>query len=279
MRLLDGKLLAKKIRSQIKEQILLLDKKPTLAIILVGDDPASHLYVSLKEKACREVGINFEGWLFPEFASEEELLKKINELNSREEIDGILVQLPLPQQNANKIIIAVKPAKDVDGFHPKNLRCLETGKSCFISPVVLGVVRLLEETNEPLNGKKAILVMSKIFAQPFINVLNRAGVITELIAPENPLLKEKTKDKDLIITAIGQPNLITGEMLKDGVIVIDVGTSRLENKTIGDVNEESTREKTGWLTPVPGGVGPMTVAMLLQNVLTAANQKNKAKIV
>lgn len=270
MQLLNGKKIAKQIRSSIKEYISHLPKTPGLAVILVGSDPASHLYVSLKEKACLEVGINFEKYLFPAFVTEEELLKKINELNNRKDISGILVQLPLPEQNADHIISAINPAKDVDGFHPKNLRCLETDKACLISPVVLGVMRLLKETGEPLTNKKIGLVMSEIFARPFRAVLQKAGAIVDVISTENKNLKEKTKDCDILITAVGQPNLITGEMIKKNATIIDIGTSKVNNKVVGDIDQTSVEPKVGWITPVPGGVGPMTVALLLQNVLVAS---------
>lgn len=274
MQFLNGKIIAKQIRAGIQEYILHLPQVPGLAVILVGTDPASHLYVSLKEKACQETGIKFERFLFPDFVKEEELLKKINELNNRTDINGILIQLPLPNQNADKIIAAIEPKKDVDGFHPENLRCLEAGKPCLVSPVVLGVMHLIKEARETLTKKKAILIMSQLFAHPFEIILSREGIGVETISPDDPELTAKTKNSDLLITAVGRPSLITGEMIKPGAIVIDIGTTRINDKVVGDVESSSVEIVAGWLTPVPGGVGPMTVAMLLKNVLEA--QKNQS---
>lgn len=277
MQLLNGKKIAKQIRSEIKKQISELKVKPGLAVILIGADPASHLYVSLKEKACREVGINFEKFLFPPFSEEDEIIKKIEELNEKKDINGILVQLPLPGQNADKIIAAIDPNKDVDGFHPDNLHRLETNQLCLVSPVVLGVMRLIRETNEPLTGKKAALIMSKIFARPFRAVLARAGANVEIIAPEDQMLGEKTKNSDILIVAVGQPNFITGTMVKTGATVIDIGTSRLKNRVVGDVDSISVKTNTAWLAPVPGGVGPMTVAMLLSNTIAAFRNQQSSE--
>jgi len=271
MPLLNGKIIAEQILSSLKNQISHLNKVPGLAVILVGNDPASHLYVSLKEKACKKVGIYFEKNLFPETASSDEIIKKIIELNERHDIDGILVQLPLPNQDTDKIIAVMEPNKDVDGFHPENLRRLETGEPCLISPVVLGVMKLLAETQELLAGKTAILVMSQIFAQPFKNALNKKEIKVEIVSAENLNLSEKIKNGDVIITAVGQPGLITGELIKSGAIVIDVGTTKVNGKVLGDVETASVEKKAAWLTPVPGGVGPMTVAMLVQNVIQAAS--------
>lgn len=271
MQLLNGKIIAEQIRSGLKERVSRIKNKPGLAVILVGTDPSSHLYVSLKEKACREVGINFFKFFFPAFVTEEELLKKIEELNNQKNINGVLVQLPLPGQDTDRVIAAILPSKDVDGFHTENQRRLEAGEPCLVSPVVLGVMRLIEETRESLVGKKAILIMSKIFAQPFRAVLQRAGATVEIASPEDTALKEKTKNSDILITAVGQPDLITGEMVKNGATVIDIGTSRVEDRIVGDVDRASVEPKAGWLTPVPGGVGPMTVAMLIRNVVSTAN--------
>jgi len=267
MPLLNGKIIAAQIRSSLKDFIEHQAKKPGLAVILVGDDPASHLYVSLKEKACLSVGIHFEKYLFPASTTDEEILKKITELNQQQNIDGILVQLPLPNQDTDKIIAAINPKKDVDGFHPENLLNLENNKPGVISPVVLGVINLLEITHEPLAGKKAALVMSKIFARPFEAILAHKKIVTEIVSAEDLDLKEKIKNSDIVVTAVGKPNLITGEMIKTGAIVIDVGTTRVGKKVVGDVDQLSVEPVAGWLTPVPGGVGPMTVAMLLRNVV------------
>jgi methylenetetrahydrofolate dehydrogenase (NADP+)/methenyltetrahydrofolate cyclohydrolase len=275
MQFLNGKKIAGEIRRELKEKISRLKTKPGLAVILVGDDPASHLYVSLKERACLETGIFFEKFLFPAEVSEGELLKKVGELNKRSNIHGILVQLPLPQQDTNRIIAAIDPNKDVDGFHLENLRRLEAGEKCLISPVVLGVRRLVEETHEVLVEKKAVLVMSKIFARPFVAVLSKLGLEVTVVSPEAAGLSEETKKSDLLITAVGQPNLISASMIKPGAIVIDIGTTRVGEKVVGDVNRAEAEKVVAYLTPVPGGVGPMTVALLLSNVVLAANKDNQ----
>lgn len=275
MHLLNGKTLAAEIRAKIKKEVTGLAKKPGLAVILVGNDLASRLYVSLKEKACLEAGIYFEKHLFLAEATEEELLKKIYELNERPEINGILVQLPLPQQAADKIVAAIDPQKDVDGFHPENLRRLEAGEACLVSPVVLGVMALLKKTSESFVGKSAVLIMGQIFARPFRAVLSQQKIKAKVISPGETNLSDKIKNSDLVITAVGQPNLITVGMIKPQTIIIDIGTTRLGNKVVGDVDAASVKSLTGWLTPVPGGVGPMTVALLLQNVLDAARLRNQ----
>ncbi|MFH1252851.1 MAG: bifunctional 5,10-methylenetetrahydrofolate dehydrogenase/5,10-methenyltetrahydrofolate cyclohydrolase [Candidatus Uhrbacteria bacterium] len=274
MRLLDGKTLAKKIRATVKNEVASLATKPGLAVILVGSDPASHLYVSLKEKACLTAGINFTKYLFLAQTTEAELLQKINELNQDQKINGILVQLPLPNQNADKIIAAINPNKDVDGFHPENLRRLEANETCLVSPVVLGVMELLKKTGESLNNKKAVLVMSQIFARPFTAVFNQQKIQTEIVSADDPNIFAKTKNSDILITAVGRPNLIVSQGLKNGAIVIDIGTTHLNGKVVGDVDISSIESTDGWLTPVPGGVGPMTVALLLRNVLAASKQHN-----
>jgi methylenetetrahydrofolate dehydrogenase (NADP+)/methenyltetrahydrofolate cyclohydrolase len=270
MFILNGKKISAQIRQDIKKQVTAMANKPGLAVILVGNDPASHLYVSLKERACLEARIYFEKYLFSAETTDEKIIEKIDELNNRSNISGILVQLPLPNQNTDKIIAAIDPDKDVDGFHPENLRRLENNQPCLLSPVVLGVKKLLEETGEPLANKKAVLIMSKIFAKPFVLVLKHLGVESEIVSADDPKISEKTKSGDLLIVAVGKPKLITGSTIKPGAIVIDIGTTRVGEKVVGDVGGDSVEALAGWFTPVPGGVGPMTVAMLLWNVLNAS---------
>jgi methylenetetrahydrofolate dehydrogenase (NADP+)/methenyltetrahydrofolate cyclohydrolase len=269
MNLLNGKIIAAQIRASVRDKILHLPRIPGLAVILVGEDPASYLYVSLKERACEEVGINFEKYVFPSSATEEEILRKIEVLNLRQDINGILLQLPLPGQNASKLISAINPEKDVDGFHDENLKHLAADEQCLISPVVLGVTRLIDETRESFSGKKAILVMSGLFAQPFVAMLSRYDIASEIISPNDSDFVKKTKSGDILITALGKPNLITGEMIKPEAVVIDIGTTKVGKKTVGDIDFETISRVASWLTPVPGGVGPMTVAMLTRNVVEA----------
>lgn len=295
-KIIDGKSLAQKIRSEIKKEIAKFGTKPGLAVILVGRDPASHLYVGLKEKAAAEVGIHFEKYLFFAAEPEEKIIKKIQELNNNPDIHGILVQLPLPPHfNESKIIVTIDPKKDVDGFHPANIEKLLRNKPTIVPPVISGILKLLEATGEEIVNKKiAILANSETFAKPLAKVLENFLIrknqrrfiamatnlrqhqnqITITISPIDPT--PFTRDADIIITALGRPKFLTGEMIKEGAILIDVGTTRLEDSTIvGDVDFESVSQKASWLTPVPGGVGPMTVAMLLKNVLESAKQKRQ----
>lgn len=271
-KIIDGKKIAAEIRAKIKNEITKLGISPGLAVILVGADPASHLYVSLKEKAAAEVGIHFEKYLFFAGEPEEKIIAKIQELNSRPDIHGIIVQLPLPSgYNENKIIAAIDPGKDADGFHPENIEKLLAGEPEIIPPIILGILRLIEPTGAELRNKKiAILANSEILAKPLEKILE-GNEIKTIITPET--LTDKISDVDIVISALGRPKIITGEMIKPGATLIDVGTTRLEGgATVGDVDFDSASQVAGWITPVPGGVGPMTVAMLLRNVLDLAKK-------
>lgn len=265
--IINGRTLAKRIREKMRERVAKLPSQPGLAVILVGSDPASHTYVALKERAAAEVGIHSE--TFPYFATvkDDELIEKIKELNQREDIHAILVQLPLPNHDEDRIIAAIDPAKDVDGFHPKNLEKTRAGNISMISPVALGVLKLIDASERPITGLNAVLVCSQLFAEPIQILLEERGVKSQVISPDDPNLAEKTKNADIIVVAVGRPGLITGEMVAPGAIVIDVGTTRVEEKLKGDVDRESVEPIAGWLTPVPGGVGPMTVAMLMVGVV------------
>jgi len=273
--IIDGKKIATEIRAEIKKEIAKLGVKPGLAVILVGADPASHLYVNLKEKAAAEVGIHFEKYLFFATEPEEKIIKKIQELNDNHDIHGILVQLPLPSgYNENKIIAAINPKKDADGFHPNNIEKLLHDEPFIIPPVISGILKLIEATGEEIINKKiAILANSETFIRPLQKILEKDNRVVYAIAPEDAV--SITRDADVIIVALGRPKFLTAEMIKPGVILIDVGTTRLEDSTtIGDIDFESASAKAGWITPVPGGVGPMTVAMLLKNVLELARKSN-----
>lgn len=267
--LLDGKALGATIREKVKVRVATFSSPPTLAVILVGDDPASHLYVSLKQQACEEAGIGFELFRYTAEMPEEELLNIINELNAREEVTGILVQLPLPTQNADRIIAAIHPNKDVDGFHPENLRHLEAGEPGIVPALELGIMKLLSEALKTLpHPSSALIVGSAFFARPLLSLLKEIRVQATNVSADDASLDEKTRAADLLIVAVGRPGLMTKEMVKPGAIVIDVGTTRLNGRTVGDVSEDVS-EVAAALTPVPGGVGPMTVAMLLLNILKA----------
>lgn len=274
--MLDGRAMAQRIREKVKQRVLKLPTRPGLAVLLVGSDPASHTYVGIKQKACEEVGIRFEKFLY--FATEEEkmLIEKIRELNARSDIHGILVQLPLPSQDASRVIAKIDPNKDVDGFHPENLRRLKAGEPAIASAVALGVVKLIEMAERAERAEwGAVIVSSPLFAEPLITLLTEQGIEATVVDYADPALTTKTKMADILIVAVGRPGFITGDMVKPGAVVIDVGTTKVDDALMGDVNRASVEKVAGALTPVPGGVGPMTVAMLLVNVLKAYDLQNR----
>lgn len=273
MKLLDGKTLAAKIREGVRARVAERREKPGLAILLAGEDPASHLYVNLKERACAEVGIYFEKFLFDADTTTETLVTKVRELNARTDIHGILVQLPLPEQDEDTVIAAIDPTKDVDGFHPANLARLERGEPCLAPATALGIMKLIDASGVGLAGKKAVMIGSELFTRPLRALLREHGVDLERLDPEAPDLLEQSRKADIVIIAVGKPGILSPDGIKDGAIVIDVGTTRANGKILGDVAPEVIEQKEGWITPVPGGVGPMTVAMLLQNVFKAAMLK------
>lgn len=264
--ILNGRQLAVRIREKIKTRAASLPSQPGLAVLLVGADPASHTYVGLKRAACEEAGIRFEQSLYFATEPEETLIKKIDELNKRNDIHGILVQLPLPTQDADRVIAAIDPLKDVDGFHPANLEALRRGEPGIASAVALGVMKLLDEAKA--HGH-ACIVSSTLFAAPLEILLKERGVTSTVVQPEDSNFVEQTRRADIIIVAKGIPGLIRGNMVKPGATVIDVGTTRTGEGLKGDVEFESVEPVAGAITPVPGGVGPMTVAMLLVNILKA----------
>ena len=269
MKVIDGKELAASIRENVKSRVEKLSETPGLAIILVGNDPASHVYVNLKQKACEEVGIHFEKFLYEEDIPTETILEKINELNNRKEINGVLVQLPLPNQDEDIVIKAIDPKKDVDGFHPDNRAYLKDHKPCLAPATALGILKLIDATEQKLSGMHAAVIGSKLFSEPVRILLTDRGVETDRLDPSSLSLVEDASKYDILITVVGRPGLITSDMIKNGAIIIDVGTTRIEDKIVGDVSPEVMEQKNGWITPVPGGVGPMTVSMLLVNVLKA----------
>lgn len=249
MKIINGKKIADRILADLTKEIKKKKLNPSLAVILVGDNPVSLLYVQKKEQAAQKIGVEIKKYLLLEKVSEKEILDLINSLNDNRQVNGILVQLPLPNHlAADKIIQAVRPAKDVDGF-VKNSR--------FKSPFILAVERALQETSRDLTGKKAVaLVNSDIFGQVLKSQLKKLEFIKDL------------KKADIIITALGRPQIIKGEMIKQGAILIDGGISKIDGKTVGDIDRESVKEKAKWLAPVPGGLGPLTVAFLLKNLVT-----------
>jgi methylenetetrahydrofolate dehydrogenase (NADP+)/methenyltetrahydrofolate cyclohydrolase len=264
--ILNGRQLAARIREKIKTRVAALPSQPGLAVLLVGDDAASHLYVSLKRQACEDAGILFELNHYPADTSEENLISEIEKLNAREEINGILVQLPLPSQNADRVIAAIDPKKDVDGFHPENLERLRRGKPCIASAVALGVMKLIDEAGA---RGRAVIVSSTLFAAPLQALLKERGVDSTIVQVEDTDLADQTREADILIVAKGIPGMIDGNMVKPGATVIDVGTTRTDEGLKGDVDFDSVEPVAGAISPVPGGVGPMTVAMLLVNILKA----------
>ncbi|WP_297487695.1 bifunctional methylenetetrahydrofolate dehydrogenase/methenyltetrahydrofolate cyclohydrolase FolD [uncultured Cetobacterium sp.] len=277
MKILDGKSVSQKVRDSIKEEIKELKEKtgrvPGLAVIQAGDNLASKIYVSSKIKQCSEVGIESKNYIMSENISEDELLKVIDDLNVDDEIDGILVQLPLPDHiNTPKVIEQIILTKDVDGFKPENLGKVVLGdKTALISCTPAGILRLFNEYKIELEGLDIVVIgRSNIVGKPMTALLINEGATVTVCNSRTKNIKEKTKNADVIIVAIGSSKFLTEDMVKDNVIIIDVGINRDENnKLCGDVDFENVKNKASFITPVPGGVGPMTIAMLLDNTLKA----------
>lgn len=269
--ILEGSLLATAIREKAKDRIDAdATHPPGLAVILVGDDAASEIYVGLKEQAARDVGIYVEKIKLLS-ATNKALLEKIAELNARPDIHGILVQLPLPKGlNADKIIAAIDPRKDVDGFHPENRLGLLNNTPRIVPPVALGIMRLIQATRQPLTGKTAVIVgKNPIFSEPIIELLKDSGVTATFTSHTQENLANITLAADIVIVAVGEPNFLKADMVHEGAILIDVGTNRqADGKVVGDISKEAG-EKASFVSKNPGGVGPLTVAYLLMNVIKA----------
>ena len=283
MEILDGKKISAKVREDLKLEVDNLKKegiKPKLAVIMVGNDPASKVYVRNKNKACEEIGIEYEEFLLGEETTMEELLNVIDNLNKNQNIDGILLQSPIPKHlDINKAFRAILPEKDVDGFHPINAGKLSIGEKCFVPCTPHGVVKIIEEYNIETEGKNVVIVgRSNIVGQPLIQCMLKKNATVTVCHSKTRNLEEFTRKADILIVAIGKPKFITENMVKEGVVVIDIGINRNEEgKLVGDVDFDNVSKKASYITPVPGGVGPMTVAMLMENVVEAAKQ-NKYKI-
>ena len=279
MQLLDGKALSEKIKQELKNESEILTQKgitPCLAVILVGDDPASQTYVNSKEKSCQSAGIASIVKRLPASTSEKELLQIIDTLNNDTTVDGILVQLPVPKHiDSTKIIEAINPKKDVDGFHPFNVGRLMAGLDGFVPCTPFGVMKLLEAYNINVRGMDTCVIgASNIVGKPMMNLLLNASATVEICRSSTKNLKEHTLRADLIVVGVGKINLLTADMVKEGAIVIDVGINRNgEGKIVGDVDFANVAPKCSYITPVPGGVGPMTIAMLLANTVKSAKQR------
>ncbi|MDN5346912.1 MAG: methylenetetrahydrofolate dehydrogenase / methenyltetrahydrofolate cyclohydrolase [Clostridia bacterium] len=277
--ILDGKQIAAEVREGVKKEVEELKSKgihPGLAVVLVGDNPASQVYVRNKHKACEEVGIYSEVHRLPGTTSQEELLALIRKLNEDPKLHGILVQLPLPDHiDEKKVIDTIALDKDVDGFSPSNVGNLVIGDKCFYPCTPYGCMVLLEKAGIDPKGKKAVVVgRSNIVGKPVALMLLARHATVTICHSRTKDLAAECRQADILVAAVGKPEMITGDMIKEGAVVIDVGINRLDNgKLVGDVHFESAREKASWITPVPGGVGPMTIAMLLKNTVEAARRR------
>lgn len=275
-KIIDGKAIAAQVRSELKKEIDRLKAKagisPGLAVILAGNNPASEIYVKHKEKACESLGVYSEIHRLDENVSTESIIEAVERLNGDKKIHGILVQLPLPKQvDRDRILKAVKPSKDVDGFHPFSLGSLLSDKECFLPCTPQGIIELLNREKIEIRGKKAVVVgRSIIVGKPVALLLLKNHATVTICHSRTADLAEVTRQADILVAAIGHPKFITGAMIKKGAVVIDVGINRIEGKLCGDVDFDSAKETAGAITPVPGGVGPMTIAMLMKNTLKAA---------
>ncbi len=275
--IMDGRMLSQRLREDVKREVEGLKQKgitPGLAVIIVGSDPASRIYVNSKKKACEESGIYSEEFALKEDVSQEQLENLIVQLNGRADINGILLQLPIPGHlDEDKLLMAIDPGKDVDGFHPVNMGNLVLGREGFVPCTPAGVMEILKEYDVQVRGKECVVVgRSNIVGKPQALLLLREHGTVTICHSRTANLAEVCRRADILVAAVGKPEIIKGDMLKTGAVVIDVGMNRVEGskKPVGDVEFETAREKAGLITPVPGGVGPMTIAMLLKNTVKAA---------
>ncbi len=283
MEIIDGKQLAKNIRLNLKTEVEELKKQgiyPKLAVIMVGDNAASKVYVKNKSKACEEIGIAYEEFLMPTETTMEQLLQLIYQLNEDNLIHGILLQSPLPNHlDINMAFKEIATEKDVDGFNPINVGKLALNQDCFVSCTPYGIIKMLEEYNIPIEGAHAVILgRSNIVGKPLIQCLLNKNATVTICHSKSKNVQETTQNADILIAAIGKANFVQADMVKEGAVVIDVGINRTpEGKIIGDVEFEAVSEKASYITPVPGGVGPMTIAMLMTNVVKATKQLNEIK--
>ena len=281
--IIDGKKLAKKIREELKIKCDELKQKgiyPKLAVIMVGNNPASKVYVRNKSNACADVGVEYVEYLLEENIEQEELIELIKKLNEDKTINGILLQSPIPMHlDINEAFKTITYIKDVDGFSPASVGKLCIGEDTFISCTPYGVMKMLEEYNIDLNGKHVVILgRSNIVGKPLIKCCLQKNATVTICHSKTQKLEEITKQADVLISAIGQPEFVKTDMIKDKAVVIDVGINRnKDGKLVGDVDFENVKEKASYITPVPGGVGPMTIAMLMNNVIKAAEEQTKKK--
>ena len=280
MNIIDGKALSQKIKNSLKEKTSLLKENqnivPGLAVIIIGDDPASRAYVGMKAKACKDVGFYSIVHEMPETITQDEIIDTIKMMNNNPRIDGILVQLPLPKHiDTNKILEVIDPQKDVDGFHAYNVGRLVTGLDSFVACTPLGVMEMFKEYNIDLEGKDVCVVgASNIVGKPMASLLLNANATVTVTHIYTKDLASHTSKADIVVVGVGVPHLIKEDMIKEGAVVIDIGINRLEDGSLtGDVDYQNVAPKCSYITPVPGGVGPMTIAMLLSNTLKSATKR------
>jgi methylenetetrahydrofolate dehydrogenase (NADP+)/methenyltetrahydrofolate cyclohydrolase len=275
MSIIDGKMVASHIKDNIAAEVQILKNKtgktPGLAVVLVGDDPASAVYVKNKNKTCKNIGFQSFEHILSENTSEDKLLNLINDLNNDDQVNGILVQLPLPSHiSSKKILVAINPQKDVDGFHLENVGRLVTGNALFKPCTPAGIIKLLDEYKIAIEGKNAVIIgRSNIVGKPVSFLLLERNATVTICHSRTKDLPSLTRSADILIAAIGKPNFVTPDMVKNNAVVIDVGINRLDGKLVGDVDFASVSKQASLITPVPGGVGPMTIAMLMENTLQA----------
>mgnify|MGYP000545235271 FL=1 len=275
MSIIDGKKVASHIKDKIAAEVKILKEKtgkiPGLAVVLVGDDPASTVYVKNKNKTCKNIGFQSFEHILPENTSENKLLNLINELNNDDQVNGILVQLPLPSHiSSKKILVSINPQKDVDGFHLENVGRLVTGNALFKPCTPAGIIKLLDEYKIEIEGTNAVIIgRSNIVGKPVSFLFLERNATVTICHSRTKDLPSITRSADILIAAIGKPNFVSLDMVKNNAVVIDVGINRLDGKLVGDVDFTSVSKQASLITPVPGGVGPMTIAMLMENTLQA----------
>jgi methylenetetrahydrofolate dehydrogenase (NADP+)/methenyltetrahydrofolate cyclohydrolase len=274
---IDGKSVAREVEAEVVADIARLGFRPGLTAVRVGNDPASEIYVRNKAKKAEELGLRGAQLVFPDSMSESDLLAEVQRLNADDSVDGILVQLPLPKQiDPKKVIEAIDPAKDVDGFHPVNVGRLQLGRPVLAPCTPSGVMRLLDASGIEIEGRRAVVIgRSDIVGKPVAALLLHRNATVTICHSRTRELASVVREADIVIAAIGRARFVTAEMIKSGAAVIDVGINRVAGKLQGDVDFDTVRQVAGWITPVPGGVGPMTIAILMKNTVTAADWRRR----
>lgn len=278
-RIIDGKAISEQLRSQLREEVASLTErgaKPCLAVIIVGEDPASKVYVRNKERACKQLGMDSILLRLPEGTTQEELLREVRRLNADSAVNGVLVQLPLPAHlDEQAVLREISPEKDVDGFHAVNAGRLMQGERCTVACTPAGCLDLIRSTGVSIEGAEAVVVgRSNIVGKPMAMLLLQNNATVTICHSRTRNLAEVTRRADILVAAVGRPRMITGDMIKPGAVVIDVGINRVDGKLVGDVDFESAQEVAGWITPVPGGVGPMTITGLMRNTIAATRMQH-----